>query len=57
MPATPIAINDTGPVLIQNGPSGSVNVIVNDTDADGNPTVPVNAPADSVSTWIPTRLT
>ncbi len=38
----PVANDDNGPALTEDGPNGTVNVITNDTDLDGNPTAPVN---------------
>ncbi len=38
----PIANNDNGGTLQEDGPNGTINVLLNDTDADGNPTAPTN---------------
>jgi len=38
----PVANDDTGAALTENGADGTVNVLTNDTDPDGNPTAPVN---------------
>jgi len=38
----PVANDDNGGSLTEDGANGTVNVINNDTDPDGNPTAPVN---------------
>jgi uncharacterized repeat protein (TIGR01451 family) len=38
----PVANDDNGSALTEDGPNGTVNVLTNDTDIDGNPTAPVN---------------
>ncbi|WP_044255797.1 tail fiber protein, partial [Rhodopirellula sp. SWK7] len=38
----PIANNDNGPDLMENGGAGSVNILANDTDPNGNPSAPIN---------------
>ncbi|TXI80857.1 MAG: DUF11 domain-containing protein, partial [Flavobacteriales bacterium] len=40
----PVANDDTGGTLAEDGPNGTVNVLANDTDLDGNPTAPTNGP-------------
>ncbi|WNM18428.1 T9SS type B sorting domain-containing protein [Flavobacterium capsici] len=42
--AAPDAVDDnlSANPLLEDGPNGTVNVIANDTDPDGNPTAPVN---------------
>ena len=40
----PVANDDNGGSLTEDGANGTVNVIANDTDADANPTAPVNGP-------------
>lgn len=44
----PVANNDVGSALIEDGASGSVNILTNDTDPDGNPTAPVNGPGQFI---------
>ncbi|MCD6068617.1 MAG: hypothetical protein K0S33_3443, partial [Bacteroidetes bacterium] len=38
----PVADNDNGGTLTEDGTNGTVNIITNDTDADGDPSVPTN---------------
>jgi gliding motility-associated-like protein len=40
----PVANDDNGGTLTEDGANGTVNVIANDTDLDGNPTAPTNGP-------------
>jgi gliding motility-associated-like protein len=40
----PIANDDNGGTLTEDGANGTVNIISNDTDIDGNPTAPTNGP-------------
>ncbi len=39
---TPVANDDNGGSLTEDGPNGTVNILSNDTDNDGNPTAPTN---------------
>jgi gliding motility-associated-like protein len=39
----PVANDDNGSSLTEDGANGTVNIITNDTDVDGNPTAPTNA--------------
>jgi large repetitive protein len=39
---TPVANDDNGGTLTEDGANGTVNIIANDTDGDGNPTAPTN---------------
>ncbi|MFN6378661.1 MAG: tandem-95 repeat protein [Flavobacteriales bacterium] len=38
----PVANDDNGGTLLEDGPAGTVNILTNDTDQDGNPTTPTN---------------
>ena len=38
----PVANDDNGAGLTEDGANGTVNILTNDTDADGNPTAPTN---------------
>ena len=38
----PVANDDNGAGLTEDGANGTVNILSNDTDADGNPTAPTN---------------
>ncbi|PYJ08958.1 MAG: hypothetical protein DMF06_11570, partial [Verrucomicrobia bacterium] len=59
----PVANDDTGAGLAEDGANGTVNVLTNDTDPDGNPTAPVNGAGqftvdiDTVTAGIQTTLT
>ncbi len=39
---TPVANDDTGAPLAEDGANGTVGILSNDTDVDGNPTAPTN---------------
>jgi hypothetical protein len=38
----PVAVNDDGGDLTEDGADGTVNILTNDTDVDGNPSAPTN---------------
>lgn len=38
----PVATDDNGGTIIQDGANGTVNIIANDTDPNGNPSLPTN---------------
>ena len=40
MNSPPVANNDSGPTLTEDGANGTFNVLTNDTDPDGNPIAP-----------------
>ena len=42
VPDAPDAVDDNGGVLVEDGPNGTVNIIANDTDPEGNPSPPTN---------------
>lgn len=44
LPDAPVANDDNGGTLTEDGPNGFVNILTNDTDADGNPSGPTNGP-------------
>ncbi|MBP6312679.1 MAG: tandem-95 repeat protein, partial [Flavobacteriales bacterium] len=63
VPDAPDAVDDNGGVLIEDGANGTVNIIANDTDPEGNPTPPTNGlnqfkvDLDPVAPGIQTTLT
>ncbi len=61
--SSPVANADTGSTLSEDGANGTINVLTNDTDPDGNPAAPVNGAGqftvdlDTATAGIQTTLT
>ncbi len=53
---TPAANNDAGPAIAEDGSNGTVNILINDTDLDGNPTAPTNGVGQFVADLDPATV-